>query len=256
MHKSILAVVFACILAIPLFAQYSFNFTCLDDTIQEGIDVIEFYFLLENTGSLPDSYAFDCRVIDSVPGWLEQYCIGAVCAEPGVILYDYLDVGESDSTIKVQVFPTPGFATEILNLHVQSVGNPSLQDSINVYAVGINAIQENEHQSLRHITVTVNPNPFSRKTDIRYEPAPPGGARPGIPKEVDSRQKSVVSMKIYDATGRLIKQFPRFTPDALHPTHISWDGSDDRDLAVPAGIYFIQLEHNGFKKTTTIIRLK
>lgn len=250
MHKSILPVVFICILAIPLFAQYSFNFTCLDDTIQEGIDMIEFFFLLENTGSLPDSYAFDLRVIDSVPGWLEQYCIGALCAEPGVILYDYLDVGESDSTIKVQVFPTPGSATEILNLYVQSIGNPSLQDSINVYAVGINAIQEYEYRSLRNITVTVNPNPFSSFTDIRYEPAPPGGARSGI---TDNRR---TDLKIYDATGRLIKQFPRFTPDVLHPTHISWDGTDDRGLAVPAGIYFIQLDQNGFKKTATIIRLK
>lgn len=241
MHKSILALLFVCMLAVPLFAQYSFNFTCLDDTIQEGIDVIRFDFLLENSGSVPDTYAFDLRVIDSVPGWLEQYCIGALCAEPGVILYDYLDVGEADSTIKIEVFPTPGFATEILNLHVQSIGNPSLQDSINVYAIGINAIQENEYQSLRNISLTIYPNPFDRKTDIRYS----------IGHGAES-----IELTIFDISGRLIKQFPRFTPDALHPTHVSWDGTDDQGLAIPAGIYFIQVDQNGFKKTATIIRLK
>ncbi|GAI24347.1 unnamed protein product, partial [marine sediment metagenome] len=36
-----------------------------------------------------------------------------------------------------------------------------------------------------------------------------------------------------------------------------WDGTDDRGLAVPAGIYFIKLEQNGFKKPAKmIIRLK
>jgi len=37
---------------------------------------------------------------------------------------------------------------------------------------------------------------------------------------------------------------------------IVWDGTDDRGLAVPAGIYFIKLEQNGFKKPAKIIRLK
>jgi hypothetical protein len=231
--------------AVPLFAQYSFDFSCLDDTIQEGVDVIEFYFLLENTGSLPDSYAFDCRVIDSVPGWLEQYCIGAICGEPGDILYDYLVVGEVDSTIHIQVWPTPGFAIEILNLHVQSVGNPSLQDSINVYAVGVNGIEEDKQTNLKSTIVKIYPNPFSKLVKISFN----------IGHSVESVSDET-ELKIYDATGRLIKQFSRFTPDALHPTHISWDGTDDRGLAVPAGIYFIKLEQNGFKKPTKIIRLK
>lgn len=244
MHKMMLTALSLCILAVPLFAQYSFHFACLDDTIQEGSDVIEFYFLLENTGSLPDSYAFDFRVIDSVPGWFEQYCIGALCGEPGDILYDYLDVGEVDSTIKIQVYPAQGLATEILNLHVQSIGNPSLQDSINVYAVGVNGIEEGKQINLDNPRITVYPNPFSNFTDIRYKICDMG-------YEIKN-----ITLRIYNATGRLVKDLSRSSTYALHPTHILWDGTDDRGVAVPAGIYFIQIEEDESRKTATIVRLK
>jgi len=66
------------ILILPLFAQYSFEFTCLDDTVKNAgfNDYIVFFFRLENTGSMTDIYEFNCTIIDSVPGWFVQYCIG------------------------------------------------------------------------------------------------------------------------------------------------------------------------------------
>ncbi len=66
------------VLTLPVFAQYSFEFICLDDTVKNAgyNDYIEFFFLLHNTGSLEDIYEFNCIIIDSVPGWFVLYCVG------------------------------------------------------------------------------------------------------------------------------------------------------------------------------------
>jgi len=68
------------LLAIPLFAQYNFTFTCVSDTFQAlgPGDVAYFYFHLQNTGSVQDIYEFNCTIIDSVPDWFVLYCIGGI----------------------------------------------------------------------------------------------------------------------------------------------------------------------------------
>jgi hypothetical protein len=65
------------IIVLPLFAQYSYDFTCTTDTIQiaNPLDAIYFWFRLENTGSQEDIYEFDCTVIHPVPDWDVTYCI-------------------------------------------------------------------------------------------------------------------------------------------------------------------------------------
>jgi len=76
MIKKICLIVLA--LTLPIYAQYGFEFTCLDDTVKNAgyNDYIEFFFLLHNTGSLEDIYEFNCTIINSVPGWFVLYCVG------------------------------------------------------------------------------------------------------------------------------------------------------------------------------------
>jgi len=86
------------------------------------------------------------------------------------------------------------------------------------------------------IAVQCYPNPFSKLINISF------GIGQAASGGVDSRQKSVVSMKIYDVSGRLVKTFSRFTPDALRPTLITWHGDDENGRAVSDGVYFIRFE--------------
>jgi len=171
MSQSLKIFLIALLGGMPLFAQYSFDFTCLDDTIKYITDTtssVQFYFRLENTGTLPDSYAFDCRVIDSVPGWEEIYCAGGVCALPGIILYDYLNAGEVDTNIYIAVYPDSQYGTELLILHVSSVKSPNLQKSINVYVIKEMGIAvDKEGLSINTADFQLYPNPFSKKADIR-----------------------------------------------------------------------------------------
>ncbi|MGB3341751.1 MAG: T9SS type A sorting domain-containing protein [bacterium] len=223
-----------CVMVCAAFAQYGFDFMCMDDTIQSGSDLIEFHFRLENTGSLPDSYAVDCRVIDSVPGWFEIFCAGGACAEPGIILYDYLEVGAIDTFVKISVWPTSGYAVEILNLHIQSVAEPTLRDSINVYAVGEASIEEKNANIHGPQHITVKPNPVTRVCAVKYQ----------------LYQKTTVRMSLLTAYGKVVWQTIDENRDP---------GSHEYVLDIsnlPQGVYFLKLDTMRWFDTEKVIILK
>jgi len=87
------------------------------------------------------------------------------------------------------------------------------------------------------------PNPFRDKTVINYSII--YGAEH-------------IELKIYDAAGKLVRLFPRFTLDALHPTHITWQGDDDFARPVPAGVYFVHLLDQNSKRLISrkILKIK
>jgi hypothetical protein len=234
MHISERCITLLCVIVGAAFAQYGFDFMCMDDTIQSGSDLIEFHFRLENTGSLPDSYAVDCRVIDSIPGWFEVFCAGGGCAEPGIILYDHLEAGEIDTFVKISVWPTPGYAVEVLNLHIQSVAEPPLRDSINVYAVGEASIEEKNTDINRPRGIRVNPNPAARACAINYQ----------------LYQKTTVRISLLTTYGRVVWQTVDENKDPGSHEHV-FDISN-----LPQGVYFLKLDTMGWSNTEKVIILK
>jgi hypothetical protein len=207
--------------------QYSFDFDILTDTIMADTGMVEFQFYIENTGTSPDTYAFDLRVLDSVPGWDESFHVDGVWALPGTILTEYLGVWAIDSALYVRVDPTRE-GTEVLNLHVSSTANPGLEDSITMYVVFHDpGIEEYIHRVNNKPMLRIHPNPFKNRTDIRLE----------IPDMSDK-----MHLEIYDVSGRLVKQFLLPTPYSLVPTAVSWDGKDELGLELPQGVYVVRLE--------------
>jgi len=97
--------------------------------------------------------------------------------------------------------------------------------------------------------LSIYPNPFSRKTDIRYQIS----------------DVSKAQLKIYNVTGRLIRSFD---PDGLrtkgqfdHTTmrlsdHIIWDGTDLHGKRVPAGVYFVHFTADDCQKIEKAVLLK
>lgn len=90
----------------------------------------------------------------------------------------------------------------------------------------------------------INPNPFRDRVDINWH----------IASEVDCRKTSVVSIKIYDATGRLVRQFD-YTTTGLSD-HSSWNGTDDSNQKLPSGIYFLQLKAEDYKETRKLLLIQ
>jgi len=76
--------------------------------------------------------------------------------------------------------------------------------------------------------LSISPNPFSERTEIRYQMA-----------EI---QMQDFSLKIYDATGRLVKDFLLPTSHCSLPTSIIWDGTDHANRPLPSGMYFLKFD--------------
>jgi hypothetical protein len=107
--------------------------------------------------------------------------------------------------------------------------------------------EESNSQNLKAKSprLEVYPNPFRDAVSIEFQ----------IPGQgVASSQKSVVSIKIYDASGRMVRQFNHLTNYSFN--QVVWDGTDDSGRRLPAGIYFIRVESDEFKETEKVILLR
>jgi hypothetical protein len=123
---------------------------------------------------------------------------------------------------------------EVSNLTACLVKN---DDTIRLYGIQKNKIIEltriptavgEQTEKLKPVqpTLQIHPNPFSEKTEIRYEMA--------------STEKT--SIQIFDAAGRVIKVFSK-TQSPESKTY--WFGDDELGRNVPSGIYFCQLKTAG-----------
>ena len=75
--------------------------------------------------------------------------------------------------------------------------------------------------------ITAYPNPFRDRTDIRWQ----------IPDDRLQIADNRLQVRIYDAAGRLVKQFD-YTTIGLS-NYISWNGKDSAGNALAPGVYFI-----------------
>jgi len=101
------------------------------------------------------------------------------------------------------------------------------------------------------IQLKVCPNPFSTLTRI------------SVGKEQNAESKGTntlspvplaPSLKIYDASGRVVRQWDYQTIGLSDK--VSWSGTDDSGRKLPFGIYFIQLQADGYNETKKVILLK
>lgn len=91
------------------------------------------------------------------------------------------------------------------------------------------------------------PNPFTNTLNIRCE----------LPKNASSRQKSVFSVKIFDAAGRLVKEFSKQISTLWNQSLIfTWYGDNQEGYRVPIGVYFVENISNGNKCTIKVVKTK
>ena len=97
-----------------------------------------------------------------------------------------------------------------------------------------------EHQTPRTKSQTpiieVFPNPFSKLTYISFG-------------KVQSAK--IVELKIYDATGRVVKVFNHLTNN-----QIFWNGTDNLNRRLPSGVYFVRLQAGDYSATEKVLLIK
>ncbi len=87
--------------------------------------------------------------------------------------------------------------------------------------------------------ITVSPNPLCRKTTVKFEIRNP---------------ESEITLRIFDATGRLVRQFDHKT--IRHSDQLTWNCTDDRGNTVSPGVYLLRAEigNKVFTKKMVIVK--
>jgi len=110
--------------------------------------------------------------------------------------------------------------------------------------VGVGISEEEGQKISEGFALSVDPNPFKERLIIRYTIH---DTRYTIPD---------AGLKIYDATGRVVRSFNLESCIMYHESVISWDGTDDSGRRLSPGVYFVRLEADEFKKTEKAILLR
>jgi hypothetical protein len=105
------------------------------------------------------------------------------------------------------------------------------RDSIYVYDVSEVGIASAGQATVEPCCIEVYPNPFSTTAHIRFT----------IPAGVDSKQYSVISIRLYDSAGRLVKSLDPVSSIQYQASSVKWDGTDDSGRQSPAGVYFLEV---------------
>jgi len=68
--------------------------------------------------------------------------------------------------------------------------------------------------------------------------------------------KSQIALNIYDATGRMVKEFNLKSEISNKQSTVSWNGVDNTGQKLPNGVYFCRLRVGNNYSTIKILRLQ
>jgi hypothetical protein len=129
--------------------------------------------------------------------------------------------------------------------------NPEgLGDSVSDYVdfdpwIGQTGIQEDIHLQPARVVLHISPNPFRHHTDIRYQITDNG---------IENNTVNA-SLRIYDACGRLIKDFRQLSV-IDHQLSVKWDGTDQANRRLGSGVYFMTLQAGDYSATEKLLLIK
>jgi len=110
--------------------------------------------------------------------------------------------------------------------------------------VGIEEKKDRRHET-RDIRLSAHPNPFTKKTVIRYSSLVINDQLP--------ISQFPVSLCIYDVSGRLVRNL--VTGDLCSGALI-WDGKDNSNRQLSGGVYFVKFRTEDYKETRKILMVR
>ena len=108
------------------------------------------------------------------------------------------------------------------------------------YGIGVCEV---DSQTPPHL-LNIYPNPFAHITNIRFM-IHDSQYRIGNPE-----------LRIYDATGRLVKSFDHESCIMDHGSAISWHGDDNAGRELPSGVYFLKFKAGSYCVTEKLLLIR
>ncbi len=143
---------------------------------------------------------------------------------------------------------------------LDNIGNGNLGIWMIGDNVGINEAQIAPSYN-RDSYLKISPNPFRNAVSINFLiPGTTSQLRVPNPQNLPAYYSTTQYnglppiLKIYDASGRLVRRWDELTTRLSD--HIIWDGTDDRGIKLQSGVYFVQIEGDGFRQTKEVILLR
>jgi hypothetical protein len=196
--------------------------------------VYGYWFWADTTGSgTPDKFDKEVALVPVQGGAGEttifRHLVEGNYEDAQTVYWAYKLVAVPDTTATESRQGCPGYATYYLS-----------QNSNPIVIIGIAETELEPIPQGTHL-LEVSPNPFNEVVRITCS----------VKRNIQDG-----ALKIYDASGRVVKNLSVPGAYSLVPTVISWDGSDDAGNKVPAGIYFVQIEADGYTQMEKVILLK
>lgn len=138
---------------------------------------------------------------------------------------------------------TPSFS---LKGSRQAPGHTTHYFSHNSNSIVIIGIEENSSLKPECVKLEISPNPFTDRTDIRFQ------ITENQRQDVRSKNQEA-SLEIYDCSGRLVKSFNLTSVILLHASAVPWYGTDESGELLPSGVYFIQAKGGDLNLTKKVI---
>lgn len=107
------------------------------------------------------------------------------------------------------------------------------------------AIEDVDRSNIMRVNLEINPNPFRRTTTITFST---GQYTESCPERT--------SLRIYDAIGRLVKDFDKLDEIGQLKSPIYWHGDDNRGRRVPSGVYFVKIEKSPYTSIQKVVRIQ
>jgi len=220
-------------------SYYAFNDSAggNNNGLIEPGETIDIYVVIENAGNATAS---------NVMGLLTTSDPDAVITQ-GTASFGDIAAGSTAANygtpFVAQISATPSDTTIGFTLHI-SGNNGAYQkaDYFSFYIYGSPGVEENKVSALGVLSLNVEPNPFVHMTDILYL----------IPATTNEKP----TLKVYDVSGRLVKDFSDRISVIGYPSSVMWDGTDENGRRVANGVYFLSLKTTESQQRAKVVLLK
>src|SRR4030042_1048528 len=127
----------------------------------------------------------------------------------------------------------------------ESSGSGTADDYATIKYLSVGVEERDCFTNARNDRLTIYPNPFRNKLSIKFQ----------ITKKSEiPDSQSEITLKVYDASGRMVRHFDHLTIQPFN--RVVWFGDDYSGCKVPAGIYFVRLECGNYKTVEKTVLLQ